>query len=47
MHLLRSLEELRDRAASGGRDPDELSERLLTGAPATRDDVTVLALTRF
>jgi chemotaxis family two-component system sensor kinase Cph1 len=47
VHLLRSLEQLRDRAASGGRDPDELCERLLAAAPATRDDVTVLALSRF
>ncbi|GAA2727650.1 SpoIIE family protein phosphatase [Cellulomonas aerilata] len=47
VHLLRSLEQLRDRAAAGGRDPDGLCERLLAGAPQTRDDVTVLALSRF
>jgi chemotaxis family two-component system sensor kinase Cph1 len=47
VHLLRSLEALRERAAAGSRDPDGLCERLLAGAPATRDDVTVLALTRF
>jgi light-regulated signal transduction histidine kinase (bacteriophytochrome) len=47
VHLLRSLEELRDRAAAGGRTPEELCERLLAGAPTTRDDVTVLALARF
>jgi light-regulated signal transduction histidine kinase (bacteriophytochrome) len=47
VHLRGSLDALRDRAASGSRDPDELCERLLAGAPATRDDVTVLALARF
>ncbi len=47
VHLLTSLEGLRRRAEEAGRDPDELCERLLAAAPATRDDVTVLAIRRY
>lgn len=47
VHLLTSLEDLRRRAEAAGRDPDELCEHLLAGAPATRDDVTVLAIRRY
>ena len=47
VHLLTSLEDLRQRAEAAGRDPDELCERLLAGAPTPRDDVTVLAIRRY
>ena len=47
VHLLESLDELRRRAEGSGRDPDELCEHLLAAAPATRDDVTVLAIRRY
>ncbi|WP_298459837.1 SpoIIE family protein phosphatase [uncultured Cellulomonas sp.] len=47
VHLLESLEDLRVRAAAASRDPDELCEQLVSGAPATNDDVTVLAIRRY
>ena len=47
VHLLEGLDALRDRAVTAGRDPDELCETLLAGAPDTRDDVTVLAIRRY
>ncbi|WP_396134733.1 PP2C family protein-serine/threonine phosphatase [Cellulomonas sp. ATA003] len=47
VHLLDSLEGLRDRAAAASRDPDELCEQLVAAAPTTSDDVTVLAVRRY